>query len=249
MDVESVGSLGDALRLVDRGARYDAAVVATTGDSDAPALGAEIERRGPVPGSRLPVVFVGPAASAGWTAREAHVVSRPLKPKQLSDALRSALAATQTAAAPPVEPERDAVEATNLGPSRPGSLSVLLAEDNLVNQRVAVRLLAKLGCEADVVSNGVEAVEAAARRAYDLILMDIQMPEMDGYEATARIRDAERGARVRIVALTASTMTGDRERCLESGMDDYLSKPFRVEEMAAVVARAAECGREAIVPV
>jgi two-component system, sensor histidine kinase and response regulator len=115
---------------------------------------------------------------------------------------------------------------------------VLIAEDNVVNQKVAVRLLKKLGLTADVVNNGQEAVQAVAKSQYDCVLMDCQMPEMDGFQATAAIRamDGPR-ARTLVFAMTANAMEGDRERCLVAGMDDYISKPVKLEEFAAMLTR------------
>jgi len=106
---------------------------------------------------------------------------------------------------------------------------VLVAEDNVVNQRVAVRMLEKFGCRVDVVTNGLEAVEAAGRIAYHCIFMDCQMPEMDGYEAATAIRqhEAQTGTHVPIIAMTANAMEGDRDRCLAAGMDDYVAKPVQ----------------------
>ena len=118
-------------------------------------------------------------------------------------------------------------------------LRILLAEDNAVNQKVALSYLSKMGYRAEVAATGLEALEAARRNEYDVVLMDVQMPEMDGLEATRRIRALRPGERRPwIVALTASAMTGDAERCSAAGMDDYLSKPVRIDELAAALRRA-----------
>ncbi len=119
---------------------------------------------------------------------------------------------------------------------RPSSL--LLVEDNAVNQRLALHLLQRLGHRVELARNGREAVEAACNGRYDAILMDCQMPELDGFEATRRIRSHEaEGQRTPIIAMTANALQGDRERCLEAGMDDYLAKPVRREDLAAMLAR------------
>jgi PAS domain S-box-containing protein len=139
----------------------------------------------------------------------------------------------------------DAVAAGGPGPERgatlgafagDGALRVLLAEDNPMNQKLALRLLRNMGLSADVAASGLEVVAAIDREPYDLILMDVQMPDMDGLEATRRIRAAEPTIRPWIVAMTANAMAGDREACLDAGMDDYLTKPIRPNELAAAIA-------------
>lgn len=137
------------------------------------------------------------------------------------------------------------------GPAVPGESGqqalgrILLAEDNMVNQEVCAEIISYLGYRVDIVSNGQEAVEALFRNSYDLILMDFQMPVMDGIEATRRIRvlDQEKGVHSTIIALTARVMEGDREQCLEKGMDDYLSKPFTMEAMREMLDRWLPAGR------
>jgi len=112
---------------------------------------------------------------------------------------------------------------------------VLLAEDNVVNQKVATKLLERMGWRVDVAVDGREAVQLWSRTSYDAILMDCHMPGMDGYDATRAIRARELTRRTTIVALTASAMTGDRERCLAAGMDDYITKPIRREDLERVL--------------
>lgn len=126
-------------------------------------------------------------------------------------------------------------------PAASRNLRVLLAEDNLVNQKVAVHLLERCGHTVLVANDGREALDIAKRETLDIVLMDVQMPEMDGFQATAAIREWERdrGGHLPIVALTAHAMDGDRERCLAQGFDSYLAKPFRPVELQAVLATAA----------
>ena len=111
-------------------------------------------------------------------------------------------------------------------------LRILLAEDNVVNQKLALRILQRMGYRADLASNGIEAIESVQRQTYDVVLMDVQMPEMDGLEAARRIcKRWGPEERPRIVAMTANAMQGDRDMCLAAGMDDYLTKPIRVDRL------------------
>lgn len=150
-----------------------------------------------------------------------------------------------TLKARPAEHEATRSEPFRLpGICHPSHLSILLAEDNDVNRKVALQMLKRLGYSADVASNGLEVLRALEERSYDVILMDIQMPEMDGIEAARRIRERWPSGAPMIVALTAFAMEGDRERLLLAGMDEYISKPIAIEELRAVLEgfEAQPCG-------
>ena len=123
--------------------------------------------------------------------------------------------------------------------SQTGSVfKILLAEDNRINQRVAQRLLEKRGHTVVLAESGTEALKAWQKQSFDLILMDVQMPEMDGFEATAKIRNQEKpGNHIPIIAMTAHALVGDRERCLAAGMDDYVSKPINSTDLFAAIDR------------
>jgi CheY-like chemotaxis protein len=157
---------------------------------------------------------------------------KPIKPAELLIAIRRALG--QLPVATPQRPKEMSKPAT-------GSLHVLVAEDNLVNQTLAAKLLQKLGHTTVVAANGAEAIQRWESESFDLILMDVQMPGVDGFQATARIRQAEQksGEHVPIVAMTAYAMSGDRERCLEAGMDGYVSKPVSRAVLEETLARHA----------
>ena len=162
-------------------------------------------------------------------------LTKPVRHTQLFDSLSKVVATRMDAA--PVR-HNGFKQAAQITAPTAKAMRVLIAEDNIVNQKVAVNQVQKLGCHADVVGNGHEALDALEAGGYDLVLMDCQMPELDGYAATARIREREGDARhTMIVAMTAHAIEGDREKCLASGMDDYLSKPLRFEDLRAVITK------------
>ena len=167
----------------------------------------------------------------------ARYLNKPVRRAELIRCIRSVLGVDAPDAAE--SPGQPPVVGAHLGALPDASLRrgrVLVAEDNLVNQRVAKHILARLGFDAEMVGNGAEALEAANQDIYDLILMDCQMPEMDGFEATEKIRARGQG-RIPIIAVTANAMAGDRERCLASGMNDYISKPVTPEKIEGILDR------------
>jgi two-component system sensor histidine kinase/response regulator len=159
---------------------------------------------------------------------------KPIRQSELREAIARALRAGQQSGAIPLITRYSLQDARD--PT--ATLRVLLAEDNAVNQRLATRLLEKRGHRVTVTANGREALDALEKGTYDLVLMDLQMPEMDGLQATAalRAREEHNGTYVHVVALTAHAMKGDRERCLAAGMDGYLSKPIRPQELDDLLA-------------
>jgi PAS domain S-box-containing protein len=163
---------------------------------------------------------------------------KPIKQSRLFDCLATVVGSREPEKVAPVRPAAPSER-------RAQRLRILLAEDNSINQKVALGQLQRLGYRAEVAGHGLAVLEALQRQEYDLILMDCQMPELDGYETTQRIRAAEGqqggGRRVRIVAMTAHAMKGDREKCLAAGMDDYISKPIRTEDLGRALE---QCSRE-----
>jgi CheY-like chemotaxis protein/HPt (histidine-containing phosphotransfer) domain-containing protein len=159
-------------------------------------------------------------------------LTKPIKAAQLYEVLSDVVGSPAARLADPARPAIDAAMAERL------PLRILLAEDNIVNQKVALRTLERMGYRADVAANGIEALDALERQSYDVVLMDMQMPEMDGLEATRRIcKRWLPTRRPRIIAMTANAMRGDREQCLDAGMDDYISKPVRIEDLVAALER------------
>jgi CheY-like chemotaxis protein len=186
-------------------------------------------------GQELPLVLLTSLAGLPQTrsADEFSVqLTKPVRASQLYNALVSVFTDPGLESAAPDSAVGDEVPETS-------SLRILLAEDNPVNKKVALRILDKLGYRADVASNGREVLEALEREPYDVVLMDVQMPEMDGLDASRRIcAQWPAESRPRIIAMTANAMIEDREACFAAGMDDYLAKPVRPEELAEALGRA-----------
>jgi two-component system, sensor histidine kinase and response regulator len=186
------------------------------------------------------LVLLTSAGQAGDVerCRQLEIGAYLMKPVKQSELLATIL----TALTKPVA-GAELVPATACAPAHPlpRPLHILLAEDNAVNQRLATRLLEKQGHTVEVANNGCEALTALERQSFDLVLMDVQMPEMDGFEATARIRAREfqSGRRLPIIAMTAHAMKGDRERCLDAGMDGYVSKPIQPRDLNEAISRIA----------
>jgi PAS domain S-box-containing protein len=188
--------------------------------------------------AQTPLVLLSSLGKQGLSPHDADmfaaVLTKPVKADQLYDTLLRVIGAHKPAARTPLGGQPP----LNREMAQEHPLRILLAEDNLVNQRVALRMLERLGYRPDVVANGLEALQALERQVYDVVLMDVQMPEMDGVEATAHIRQGWKPAlQPWIIALTANAVQGDRERYLAGGMDDYLSKPVRIEALTEALHR------------
>jgi len=234
----AVGSAAEALELLRQGTAFDLAILdVQMPEMDGMTLAAEIRQH---PGYRsLPLVMLTSVGYRNVDTRElqvAAVLTKPIKLAQLKEALTAALGGSQIDPGWRADsPKRDARPAERL------PLRILLAEDNVVNQKVALRILERFGYSADVAANGLEVLDALHRQPYDVVLMDVQMPEMDGLEAARQISQQWAGKRrPRIIAMTANAMQSDRELCLACGMDDYIAKPVDVETLRAALERCAE---------
>jgi CheY-like chemotaxis protein len=225
----------EALAWLKQGEVFDLALIdRQMPDMDGLALGGEIQRLRP----QLPLVLVtslGQREAGGGVECFRTVLVKPIRASQLYDTLVNILAGEKRQVRDeqaPVRSEFDAEMGTRL------PLSILLAEDNVVNQKLALRILQRLGYRADVAANGLEVLQAVERQPYDVVLMDVQMPEMDGLEATRQIlRRHPSGPRPRIIAMTANVMKEDQEACSAAGMDDYLSKPIQLEALVKALSR------------
>ena len=236
LEVRAAESPARALEWLGDGSRFDLAILDMhMPEMDGLMLAREIRRLdGPL--RDLPLVMLSSLGdrtdSADARLFTAHL-TKPVRMLVLEAALVSALATLATPGG--ALPARTLADVSEW--HLPATLRILLVEDNPVNQKVSTRILELHGVRADVAGNGLEALVAVARQTYDVVLMDVQMPEMDGFEATRRIRGREDMAQPWIVAMTAGALEGDRELCLAAGMDDYLSKPVRVDDLLAALRR------------
>jgi len=225
------------LEALDRGERFDIALIdMEISDMDGNSLAEAISAllgRGQI--AIIMMTTLGKRSRGMENNLISGVLERPVKREALRSALQKAVA-----------PDDSIVSSSNAaGKAEPGGrkrLSILLAEDNPVNRKVALTMLKHLGYNADVVANGQEVLDALSDHHYDAILMDVQMPVMDGMEAARRIRAAG-NHRPWIIAMTAHALEGDRERCIEAGMDDYVSKPVRMGILMAALDRALKACR------
>ena len=208
-------------------------------EMDGLTLAREIKADPAIAGTRL-LMMTSLGRRDDAAIREAGVelcLTKPVKQSQLFDCLAT-LTGAQLAEAAPRQTRAEHTARLKVPREAADHLRILVAEDNIVNQRVAIRQLERLGYSADAAANGLEVLDALERIPYDVVLMDCQMPEMDGYEATKEIRKREGDLRrTTIIAMTANALGGDRERCLEVGMDDYISKPVKQEMLSAALER------------
>jgi signal transduction histidine kinase/DNA-binding response OmpR family regulator len=229
MSSRDTASPGEALRWLGAGEAFDVAIL----DMHMPEMdGLQLATRMRARGTAPPLVLLsslGRREAGDTEGLFAAYLGKPLHQSQLFDTLIALLARETVAPRARPAPSKPAIDPA-MAAQHP--LRILLAEDNVVNQKLALRLLSQMGYRADVASNGIEAIESIERQPYDVVLMDVQMPEMDGLEASRRITaKLKPGERPRIVAMTANAMQGDREECLAAGMDDYVTKPIRVDAL------------------
>src|SRR5882762_8566106 len=235
--VDEASTAADGLEALRR-VRYDLAILdVQMPDMDGFQLATAVRGDKKIKGTNLLMLTSAGQRGDGERCRELGIrgyLTKPISRSDLLEALGTVLAGSPEETGTP-----DVVTRHTIAESR-ATLRVLLAEDNPVNQQVAVAMLVKRGHEVHVSSNGREAVDAVKERDYDVVLMDIQMPEMDGFEATHAIRALPKGKDLPIIGLTAHALSGERERCISHGMTDYLAKPFRAHELFAMVEGTAE---------
>jgi signal transduction histidine kinase/DNA-binding response OmpR family regulator/HPt (histidine-containing phosphotransfer) domain-containing protein len=242
MQPRDTASPAEALHWIEQGESFDLAILdMQMPDMDGLTLAARIQQQRS--SSTLPIILLTSLGGRSWAQQDdgaqaelAAFLTRPIKPTQLFNVLVNASQGIRDDVRHDPEPASAPADAQM---ARQHPLRLLLAEDNATNQKVALHFLAQLGYQADVAANGEEVLQALRRQGYDVILMDVHMPEMDGLEAAQRIRQRwPDEQRPYLIAMTASAMQGDRERCLQAGMDDYVSKPVRLPALVEALQRA-----------
>ena len=236
MVVHDTEAPAEALRMM-KETPYDLAII----DMHMPGVdGAMLAQAVRDEGHALPLVlFTSLGRKEGTEGLFAASLAKPLRQSALHDTLMALLGGETSTRQVKVQVKSK----LDAGMAQRHPLRILLAEDNVVNQKLAMRLLQQMGYRADLASNGIEAIESVARQTYDVVLMDVQMPEMDGLEASRRITTQwAAGQRPRIVAMTANAMQGDRELCLAAGMDDYVTKPIRVDQLVDALMAVSQRG-------
>ncbi len=228
--------------MIRRGIPFDVAILdMQMPEMDGHSLAQEIRRRD-TSKSGLPLIMLtslGRRDAKDGEVEFAAYLNKPVKPSALFDVLIRIF----TGQPVHVMPRKQVDRPFNANMAKEYPRRILLAEDNSTNQKLALALLERLGYRADVAANGLEALQALERQSYEVVLMDIQMPEMDGLEATRRLRSQFlAGQQPYVVAMTANAMQGDREMSLKAGMDDYISKPIRIEELVRVLRTSRSSG-------
>ena len=230
-----------ALRAEAAGDPYRLVIYDRMDDLDPLAFAREVRRDTAIAGTSLVYVTANDLIDEG-TMRDAGInayTAKPVGQRELFDSIAIAMA-HEAIPLPRPTPSLSSTQPTRIVTlDQRESIRVLLVEDNFLNMKLTMSQLQKLGYQADSVANGKEAVEALRASHYDVVLMDCQMPVMDGYQATLEIRRGEKesGRHHRIIAMTANALEGDREKCLAAGMDDYLAKPTRHDELERALAR------------
>jgi CheY-like chemotaxis protein/anti-sigma regulatory factor (Ser/Thr protein kinase) len=227
-------STEQALQWIQNGGNYDLALLdMRMGEVN----GVEFAKQIRASGARFPLALfdiIGHNEAEDQEHLFAAYLTKPIKQAQFLNALMEIFGEQKA------QTEKTSEVQSQLDPEMAARhpLDILLAEDNTINQKLATRLLGKMGYQADVTENGRETIEALTRKTYDVVLMDVQMPEMDGLEATQLIRQSKTFKQPRIIGLTANAMQGDRALCLAAGMDDYITKPIRINELVDALLKA-----------
>ncbi len=236
----AASSADEAIQIIRGDEQFDIAIVdVQMPDKDGVTLAAEIHKISSA--AMLPVVFLTPLGTRAEGNETqiafAHGITKPVKPAQFLSAIERALFSPKKVEAPVVAPKADLPLAERF------PLRILLVDDNSINQKVAARIVQQLGYKPDLAGNGKLALDAIDKQHYNLVFMDMMMPEMDGLEATREIRERQKNSganpnyasRILIVAMTAHAMVADREKCLAAGMDDYLAKPIRPNDVRGII--------------